>query len=187
MFIWMLEETRLYLLNASARENYLNTHESNTRAWLVNDLVEKKGLDAGRSETEIWKSMDKFILESIALVGVDMLDLLRGRKPLSNANALVLSKTNKKQPPADYPGGEMTTIARKVIKARPVGFKIWVGMVAAQGQPSVDEVPIAATRSQTSALRVVRGDLKMSTHDGVPGLSAARGGGRRSPPRRILR
>ena len=67
VFIWMLDEGKLYFLNLSAHNNYLDTHQSNVQAWLANHLAQKNGLNVGRIEAEIAESMDKFILECLSL------------------------------------------------------------------------------------------------------------------------
>ena len=61
----------------------------------MNHLAQNKGLDVGRSEAEIVESVDKFILESLSLAGEEFWKILTGLTPLTNANGLILSRTNK--------------------------------------------------------------------------------------------
>ena len=67
VFISMLEDAEFYLLNASACHDYLSSADSNRQAWLAANLAEKECMGTGLNETPIWKSVDGFLLEKIAV------------------------------------------------------------------------------------------------------------------------
>ena len=98
-FVWMLAEGRLYLLNATAREQYKRDHPDNEQRVLMEMLAKTvTDLEKGLSDDQIIAAVEDKISEALTIADEELWKIMTGVEPLCDGMSKIISKANRRLP-----------------------------------------------------------------------------------------